>query len=136
MIAGAPLTRWLAALAVAMLLVPAHAGSEETPSAEEEAQAAAHGKKDEHPSSELTDEYIPLLLEGFPERPKYLLELGNPYLGTGRIKPGVQLPTGAVWQPTLILFGTLRTAFQSFDRGDTRFTELASRLDLFANLQL
>ena len=94
-----------------------------------------HGKKGHH-SSELTDEHIPLQLEGFPERPKYLLELGNPYLGTGRIKPGVQLPTGAVWQPSLIVFGTLRTALQSFDDDGTRFTELATRLDLFANLQL
>jgi hypothetical protein len=116
---GTGRSRWLTTLALVMLLVPAVAVGE-----------------DDHHSSELTDEHIPLQLEGFPERPKYLLELGNPYLGTGRIKPGIQLPTGAVWQPSLIVFGTLRTAFQSFDRGDTRFTELATRLDLFANLQL
>ena len=87
-------------------------------------------------TSRLTDEYIPLQLEGFPERPKLLVEIGNPYLGTGNIKPGFVLPTGAVWQPTLILFGTLRTAVQTFDGGDTRFSEVAARLDLFANLQL
>ncbi len=89
-----------------------------------------------HHSSRLSDEYIPLQLEGFPKRPKLLLELGNPYLGTGNIKPGFELPTGAVWQPTLILFGTLRTAVQSFEAGGARFSEVAARLDLFANLQL
>jgi hypothetical protein len=118
----------IAALAAAILLAPRLAGAEESPD--------PAGAKDDHHSSALTDEYIPLQLEGFPERPKYLLELGNPYLGTGRIKPGIQLPTGAVWQPTLIVFGTLRTALQSFDDDGTRFTELATRLDLFANLQL
>ena len=103
---------------------------------EDHETAAGHGDKGGHHSSALTDEYIPLQLDGFPQRPRYLLELGNPYLGTGRIKPGVQLPTGAVWQPSLIVFGTLRTALQSFDADGDRFTELAARLDLFANLQL
>jgi hypothetical protein len=135
-IVGSQLTRWPVALAIAMLLVPTYAGAEEPTDEGEEVRHSSPGKGDGHSSSELTDEYIPLQLEGFPERPKYLLELGNPYLGTGRIKPGFELPTGAVWQPTLILFGTLRTALQSFESGDTRFTELASRLDLFANLQL
>ncbi len=92
--------------------------------------------KDDHHSSEISDEYIPLQLEGSPERPKLLLELGNPYLGTGNIKPGFRLPTGAYWQPTLILFGTLRSAIQSFEVDDFRVTEWANRLDLFANLQL
>jgi hypothetical protein len=127
---------WLSILALVVLLLPAVAWGEAPPGSEDESADAAHGEKDSHHSSEISDEYIPLQLEIIPQRPKYLLELGNPYLGTGRIKPGFALPTGAVWQPTLILFGTLRTALQSFERGDTRFTELASRLDLFANLQL
>ena len=120
-------------VAGALLASPVWAAGEKEP--EESQGPAEHGGKKHH-SSELTDEHIPLQLEGFPARPKYLLELGNPYLGTGRIKPGVQLPTGAVWQPSLIVFGTLRTALQSFDDDGTRFTELATRLDLFANLQL
>lgn len=95
-----------------------------------------HGKGGGHHSSEITDEYIPLQLDGFPERPKFIVEWGNPYLGTGNIDPGFELPTGAVWQPTLILFGTLRTAIQSFERDNFRVTEWANRLDLFANLQL
>lgn len=93
---------------------------------------AAHG----HDSSRLTDQHIALQVESVAERPKFLLELGNPYLGTGRIKPGFELPTGAVWQPSLILFGTLRTALQTFNDGPAERTEWANRLDLFGNLQL
>ena len=100
-------SRWLTALAVVILLSPAMAVADEPQGDQEKGQPTDHGKKDDHHSSELTEEHIPLQLEGFPERPKYLLELGNPYLGTGRIKPGIQLPTGAVWQPSLIVFGTL-----------------------------
>ena len=129
----------VAILVAAILLATLPASAGEPKGDEDGAESASPGKHHEkggHHSSALTDEYIPLQLEGFPQRPKYLLELGNPYLGTGRIKPGIQLPTGAVWQPSLILFGTLRTALQSFDADGTRFTELATRLDLFANLQL
>ncbi len=126
--------QWLPCIALAMFLAagamgPALAGSDA------EKAHDAQGKGDHH-SSEISDEYIPLQLEGFPQRPKFLLELGNPYLGTGNIKPGFKLPTGAIWQPTLILFGTLRSAVQSFEVDDFRVTEWANRLDLFANLQL
>jgi hypothetical protein len=136
MIGGTPRLRWIAILAVVAALAPGLAGGEEPPQEDAEPSPAAHGESAGHHASALSDEYIPLQLEGFPERPPYLLELGNPYLGTGRIKPGIQLPTGAVWQPSLIVFGTLRTALQSFDDDGSRFTELATRLDLFANLQL
>ena len=96
-----------------------------------------HGKG--HHSSRLSDEKIPLQLEGFPERPKPILELGEPFLGTGTLKPGFKLPTGAVWQPSLLVFGTYRTAIQSFEPDSApgaRITEWTNRLDLFANLQL
>lgn len=103
------------------------------------AEPAEHDEEEhasgEH-SSRLTDETIPLQLDAVPKRPNFLVELGNPYLGTGRIAPGVKLPTGTIWQPTLIVFGTLRSAIQTFDDGDTRLSEWANRLDLFANLQL
>ncbi len=125
---GLAAVAWIAVLPV--LAAPASAGAEPE-TAEREHEAA--GK---HHSSELSDDYVPLQLEGFPKRPRYLLELGNPYLGTGRIHPGFKLPTGAVWQPSLVLFGALRAALQTFDAGPVRFTELATRLDLFANLQL
>ncbi len=72
-----------------------------------------------------------------PERPPLLIELGDPFLHQGNLNPGFELPGGAVWQPRLWIFGTLRTAIQSFDNGvDPGITEWASRFDLFANLQL
>lgn len=95
---------------------------------------------DGHHHSRLSDEKIPLQVDKVPKRPRPLIELGEPFLGTGTLSPGIQLPTGAVWQPSLIAFGTVRTAFQTngFEAGsgDSRTTELAARLDLFANLQL
>lgn len=101
-----------------------------------------HGKKGHggghgHGSA-LSDVAKPLDIEGMPERPKPLLELGEPFLGTGTLKPGIQLPTGAVWQPAMLVFGNWRTAVQSFDadNGGGRITEVATRLDLFANLSL
>ena len=110
---------------------PAEAEEPHDEGSADEAAEPAHGH-----SSRLTDEYIPLQLEIMPKRPKLLIEWGNPYLGTGRISPGKELPGGAVWQPTLIFFGTLRSAVQTFDNGDQRVTEWANRLDLFGNLQL
>ena len=94
----------------------------------------------DHPSGEhgsrLTDERIPLDPNAVPERPRPLVELGDPFLGSGTLEKGFELPTGAVWQPSLLVFGTLRTAYQSFDDEAGRYSELAGRLDLFANLQL
>ncbi len=97
-----------------------------------------HDSDDEHSSSRFSDEPIPLA--DLPERPKPLLELGEPFLGTGTLTQGFRLPTGAVWQPALLAFGTLRSAAQSFqlsqDAGDTRLSEAAFRFDLFGNLYL
>ena len=102
-----------------------------------EKSESSHG---DHHSSRLSDEDIPLKVDAVPKRPKPLLELGEPFLGTGTLAPGFTLPTGAVWQPNLIAFGTLRTALQSNTYqpgiGDASNTEVAARLDLFTNLQL
>ncbi len=88
--------------------------------------------------SRYPDEPQPLQIETFPSRPAPLLELGAPFLDTGTLDSGFTLPTGAVWQPSLLVYGTYRTAVQTFHDGasDTTFTEWANRLDLFANLQL
>lgn len=95
---------------------------------------------DGHHSSRLTSKKIPLQVDAVPNRPRPLIEWGEPFLGTGTLAPGFRLPTGAVWQPTLIAFGTVRSALQSNgynpETGDFRTTEVAARLDLFANLQL
>ena len=101
------------------------------------AETAPAGHDDgEHEDSRITDHYIPLQLEGFPRRPKPLLELGPPFLGTGRIGRGISIPGGAVWTPSFLLFGTLRSGFGTLDYGETRSSRWANRLDLFGNLSL
>ncbi len=91
---------------------------------------------DHHEESRLTDEPIPLQLERFPNRPKPLLELGPPFLGTGRIGRGFRIPGGAVWRPSFLLFGTFRSGLSVIDNQATRATEWANRFDLFGNLYL
>ena len=70
------------------------------------------------------------------KRLKPILELGDPFLGNGLIRPGFKTPTGQMLQPSFLLFGTFRSAFQSFDNGDTDTVEWANRLDLHGNLNL
>lgn len=90
---------------------------------------------DDHPSR-ISDEVIPLQLDDVPERPRPILELGDPFLGAGPIRPGVEIPGGGVLQPSLLVFGVARTALQAFDVHTRKDVEWANRLDLFANLQL
>src|SRR5438445_9764042 len=66
-----------------------------------------------------SDKPAPLQLEGFPERPRLLLELGDKFLSTGNLHRGFTLPTGANWTPNLWVYGTLRSAVQTFDDGGT-----------------
>jgi hypothetical protein len=103
---------------------------------EKEALKTAVSKEDNGHGSRLTDEYIPLQLEGFPQRPRPILEIGQNFLGTGTLSQGIKLPTGAVWQPYFMLFGTLRNGLNSFDTGSEQLTEWANRFDLFGNLYL
>lgn len=103
-------------------------------------ESESHEKhEDDHSSSRYSDEPIPLA--DLPERPKPIIELGEPFLGTGTLKQGIRLPTGAVWQPALLAFGTFRSALQSAqtdfgDLGKVELTEAAFRFDLFGNLYL
>ncbi len=77
-------------------------------------QDAAHNRQEQPHEQEsaarFSDEPIPLKLEGFPQRPKPILELGPRFLGTGTLDPGFEVPGGAVWQPALLIYGTYRTA--------------------------
>ena len=61
-------------------------------------------------SSRLSNIPLPLQVEDVPDRPSLLLELGEPFLGTGPLGSEVELPTGAVWRPSLWVFGTHRMA--------------------------
>ncbi|HSR51800.1 MAG TPA: hypothetical protein VLV83_13305 [Acidobacteriota bacterium] len=91
-----------------------------------------HATHDSH--SRLSDQPIPLAQ--LPDRPKPLLELGTPFLGTGRIGRGFRLPGGAVWQPSFLLFGSFRSGLSHFDDDRVGTTQWANRLDLFGNLYL
>ena len=84
----------------------------------------------------LSDEPIPYQV--VPERPALPVELGCKFLGSGPLPKPIELPTGAVWSPCLWVFGTFRTALQTYEAVGPagRNTEWANRLDAFANLQL
>ena len=87
-------------------------------------------------SSRITDKVIPLETDSIPKRPAPLLEIGPPFLETGSIDQGFELPGGAVWQPSLIVWGVNRSAIQTFDDSERHLLEWANRFDLFANLYL
>ena len=82
------------------------------------------------PVPHLGDEDLP------PPTPPIVI-FGPAFLETGDIERGIELPTGAVWTPSLWLFGQGRTALQTQDTGDAdRGSEWVNTLDLYANLQL
>lgn len=88
--------------------------------------------------SGLSDKPLPYLADDqLVKRAAPLLEIGDPFLQTGNLHPGYRLPTGAVWQPRLWVYGTGRSAIQYWkNESNTEQSEWVNRLDLFANLQL
>jgi len=95
----------------------------------------AHRAALELSSSRISDEVIGI--QPVPDRPHLVVEKGDRFLGTGFFRQGCQLPTGAVWRPSLWVFGQNRLAFQYFDnQSSINTTELVDRLDLFAQLNL
>ena len=86
--------------------------------------------------SRITDKVIPLAIDSIPRRPAPILELGDPFFNSGELSNGFTLPTGAVWSPSLIVWGTFRSAFQTIDDSRERVTEWSNRFDAFANLYL
>ena len=89
----------------------------------------------------LKDEVVKFKSVGdIPSRPELFLELGDPFLDTGKLDAGFEVPViGAVWQPRLWSYFINRTTVQTFDNGTPgrlRDTEIANRMDLYANLQL
>lgn len=70
------------------------------------------------------------------DRPDPLVEIGDPFVGNGPIRPGFKTFTGQMLQPSFLLFGTFRTAFQSFEENGRNSLEWVNRLDLNGNLNL
>jgi len=96
----------------------------------------AEARSEEHAdSNRFSDEALPLQYDDVPPRPQPLLELGTPFMHPGPIGGGFEIPTGAVWQPNFLVYGTYRTGFVGVDHGAPQ-SEWANRLDLFGNLQL
>ena len=97
---------------------------------------------DDARSLRLPDEPLPFLeTEDLPPQIQPFITLGRGINETGPLSPGIEMPWGAVWQPALWVYGSQRTAVLSTD-GDRRtrpggdLAEVATRMDLFANLQL
>lgn len=99
------------------------------------------------------DEILVSQVRPFPKRPRTLHIFGDEFLNHGNLQEGFKIPTGAVWQPSMFVYGTLRTAWQyeetgnrlppntnvagpPIDRGEAKIEELVTRLDLFFNLAL
>ena len=86
-----------------------------------------------------SDEHIQLLAPSDTgSRPALIYEGGDLFLGVGDLYEGFETPWGAIWQPQLWIFGTMRSAVQMFENGSANSTasEWANRLDLYANIQL
>lgn len=124
--------------ALALLLALLIASTPAVYAQEEHEEEHSEGGEEGHSNSRFSDEPIPLA--DLPERPKPIIELGEPFLGTGTLKQGITLPTGAVWQPAFLAYGTLRSALQSINQqasGENLYlSEAAFRFDLFGNLYL
>ncbi len=103
---------------------------------EEECADGAEEEEHGEEGSRLSDHCRPLA--EIPPRPRPLIELGEPFLGTGTLGDGFKIPGGAVWQPSLVAFGSLRTALQggNFRASGVELVEAVARLDLFGNLYL
>ncbi len=94
------------------------------------------GAEHDHLETELHEEAIGL--HPIPPRPPLFLELNELFLAPGFLKQGIEIPTGAIWRPSLWVFGQSRMAVQYFERNRAvdPVVEWANRLDLFAQLNL
>jgi len=70
-------------------------------------------------------------------RPPLIYEGGDLFLGSGNLYEGFETPWGAVWQPQLWVFATVRSAVYTFDDGvQSPSAEWGTRVDLYGNIQL
>ena len=71
-----------------------------------------------------------------PPRPAPI-ELGDPFQGTGKVETGISIPTGTVWNPSLYIYGEVRSGFQT-SQGQTgpATADWSNKADVFANLHI
>jgi len=120
---------------------PAEAGS---PSALSEqakpmlTEAQVKAMQNEGHSITLSTKSKPLITKkNEPEATPPIFEWGDPFLKPGNIMPGFTLPTGAVWQPALWIFGDFRAAGGYYDGHVVNGSAYGvGSLNLFANLKL
>jgi len=106
-----------------------------------EAEVASGGRSsgaEHHHSSELSEAPAPLLAEeDAPPPTPPILERGEKFLASGNLSPGIELPTGAIWQPSLWVFGDFRSSIGHYSNGAAESRQYwANRLDLFFNVKL
>lgn len=77
-------------------------------------------------------------IQPVPARPPLVFECNEGFLKPGWLSQGVETHTGAVWRPSIWVFGTYRTAYQYADRrqAGSPVSEWANRLDLFGQVNL
>lgn len=91
----------------------------------------------EHDTVHAELNHFPIGIQPIPSRPDLVLETNDRFLDTGFLSQGVTLPTGAVWRPSFWVFGTYRMGYNYQERPEnTPISELATRLDLFGQLNL
>ncbi|WP_321341362.1 hypothetical protein [Breoghania sp.] len=102
-----------------------------TPHEKVDRSAHAHGNG-------LSKEALPLLSdEEQPKETPPIFQLGEKFLATGNLSPGIELPTGAIWQPSLWVFGDARTSIGHYDSGVGQGRQYwSNQLNLFFNLKL
>ncbi|MEP2705248.1 MAG: hypothetical protein ABJQ71_23075 [Roseibium sp.] len=129
----------LAAIAFSQPLAAASSALSEKPIRLLTEEEVHKGKRnDAHHSSELSEAPAPLLSEAdLPKPTPPIFERGEKFLAAGNLNPGIELPTGAIWQPSLWVFGDYRTSIGHFANGNTKSRQYwANRLDIFLNLKL
>lgn len=70
-------------------------------------------------------------------RPPLVVEYPEKFLGVEPIQRGIELPTGAVWRPTVWIFGQNRFGMSyRDDQGGLNFGSFVNRLNLFGQVNL
>lgn len=91
-----------------------------------------------HHDSKLSEQPVPMLTEEeAPPPTPPIFERGEKFLAPGNLSPGIELSTGAIWQPSLWVFGDFRSSIGHYANGlDESRQFWANRLDIFFNLKL